>query len=297
VHAGGGVRPGAGPTKSTWLGGGFSRMASAEVRPVPSAPALLVRPARPKRPWLAIADLHLGLAEGARSLPGPPEAAPARLVESLIEIARRSGAERIVIAGDVKHPIVGTPKPLRPVVFDFFSRLLSEGFAVEVVLGNHDVGLVPYLPREVTVHPADGMVRDGVGVFHGHRWPSAEVLASERLVAGHLHPGYRFAPSGESPSGKLPCWVRAEFPARRRGAPARRFSAKEIVVLPAFHPLAGREALNRQKPRRGRSFLFLRFLGEGLPRAYLLDGTDVGPIVTPGPARRSGSPRRAPRAR
>lgn len=216
-----------------------------------------------------------------------------RLAQELVEIAHQNGAHRVVIAGDVKHPIVGTPKPLRPVVFDFFSRLLSERLAVEVVLGNHDVGLVPHLPREVVVHSAAGMVRDGVGVFHGHRWPSARVLAAERLVAGHLHPGYRFAPSGESPSGKLACWVRAEFPPPRPGGPKRRFRAREIVVLPAFHPLAGREALNRQKPRRGRTFLFLRFLGEGFPRAYLLDGTDVGPIVTPEPVRRSGSPRRA----
>jgi uncharacterized protein len=214
------------------------------------------------------------------------------MADSLLAILRSTQVERLVLAGDVKHPIVGTPKPLRPVVFDFFSRLLSEGVGVEVVLGNHDVGLVPHLPREVVVHPADGMVRDGVGVFHGHRWPSKDVLAADRLVAGHLHPGYRFAPSADSPSGKLACWVRAEFAPRRRGARPRRFAAQEIIVLPAFHPLAGREALNRQKPRRGRSFLFRRFLAEGTPRAYLLDGTDVGPIVTLGSGRRTGSPRR-----
>ena len=82
----------------------------------------------------------------------------------------------------------------------------------------------------------------------------------------------------------------ADVPA---GARPRRFTAKELIVLPAFHPLAGREALNRQRPRRSRSFLFGRFLGEGSARAYLLDGTDVGPIVTPASTRRSGSPRRA----
>src|SRR4029077_10971818 len=102
-----------------------------------------------------------------------------------------------------------------------------------------------------------------------HRWPSEEVLGAETLVAGHLHPGVRFASAGESASGKLPCWVRVEVPPAPRGAPPRRFAARELVVLPAFHPLAGREALNREKPRRGRSFLFGRFLGEGTPRAYL----------------------------
>jgi metallophosphoesterase superfamily enzyme len=266
-------------------------VATAAIRPIPGVAALLVTPDNPANRWVVIADLHLGLAEGARSLPPPPEADPRRLADSLIGIVRSEDARRVVVAGDVKHPIVGTPKALRPVVFDFFAHLLSEGVAAEVVLGNHDVGLVPHLPKEVLVHPARGMVRDGVGVFHGHRWPSDEVLASDRLVAGHLHPGYRFAPSGASPSGKLACWVRAEFPSAAPNARPRKFAARELVVLPAFHPLAGREALNRQKPRRSRSFLFRRFLGEGAARAYLLDGTDVGPIVMPESDRRIGSRR------
>ena len=45
-----------------------------------------------------------------------------------------------------------------------------------------------------------------------------------------------------------------------------------------------------------RSFLFGRFLGEGTARAYLLDGTDVGPIVIPPRARRSAGRRTAPPA-
>ncbi|MCI4324794.1 MAG: hypothetical protein L3K00_02775 [Thermoplasmata archaeon] len=271
-------------------------MATAAIRPIPGAAALSVNPTDPRDRWVVIADLHLGLAEGARSLPPPPEADPRRLAASLVGIVRSVEAHRVVVAGDVKHPIVGTPKALRPVVFEFFAKLLSEGISTEVVLGNHDVGLVPHLPREVVVHPARGMVRDGVGVFHGHRWPSEEVLDCERIVAGHLHPGYRFAPSGTSPSGKLACWIRAEFPPLPAKSPPRKFAARELVVLPAFHPLAGREALNRQKPRRSRSFLFHRFLGQGTARAYLLDGTDVGPIVTPGSDPPTGSRRRAPRA-
>ena len=270
-------------------------MMETEVRPVPGAPALLVTPSGKRRPWLVVADLHLGLGEGDRSLPPAPEGNPERLGRSVLEIARSTAASGVVVAGDVKHPIVGTPRPLRPIVFRFFSQLLEAGLAVDIVLGNHDIGLTPYLPREVVVHSAAGLRRDDVGVFHGHRWPSPAVLRARRIVAGHLHPGFRFAPSGGSASGKLPCWVRAEFPPVAEGGAARRFAATELIVLPAFHPLAGREALNREKPRRSRSFLFGRFLAEGRPRAYLLDGTDLGPIPTPPSARRSAAPRRAGR--
>jgi hypothetical protein len=209
------------------------------------------------------------------------------LAEQLLQLARTARAGRVLIAGDVKHPIVGTPPALRSVIFDFFSTLLGGGLAVEVVLGNHDVGLARHLPREVVVHPATGVVRDGVGVFHGHCWPSNRVLRAPRLVVGHLHPGFRLAPSPEDPLGKRRCWVRVEFPPppkptrrRRRHALVR---ASELIVLPAFNPIAGTEALNRVAPGRGRSFLYGRFLSRGTARAYLLDGTDLGVLTRPRP--------------
>jgi len=241
-----------------------------------------------------VADLHLGLGASPERPAGPPEASPERLAGRLVAAARANEARSILIAGDVKHPIVGTPPSLRPVVFRFFSDLLSAGLEVEVVLGNHDVGLVRHLPREVVVHPASGIVRGGTGIFHGHRWPSNAVLRSRRLVAGHLHPGFRLAPTADDPSGKRRCWVRVELPSpKRRRRRAKRHAdllAREMVVLPAFNPLAGTEALNRSRPARGRSFLYQRFLSRGVARAYLLDGTDLGVLPTleaaPGPPRR-----------
>jgi uncharacterized protein len=255
--------------------------------PIPGVPALLLRPGSGEVPTLLIADLHLGLGASADRPGGPPEASGPTMARGLAELSRSEGARRIVIAGDVKHPIVGTPPALRPVIFDFFATLLSEGVAVEVVLGNHDVGLTRHLPREVVVHPASGTVLDGVGVFHGHCWPSNRVLRSSRLVVGHLHPGFRLAPSPDDPLGKRRCWVRLELPPlpkpsrrRRRHAVVR---ASELVVLPAFNPIAGTEALNRQRPARGRTFLYKRFLSKGTARAYLFDGTDLGVLTLPQP--------------
>ena len=252
--------------------------------PVVDAPALLLggRRSRAGR-RLLIADLHLGLGEGSAREGLPSAWSAGRLADDLLALTRRTSARGVVIAGDVKHPIVGTPRALRPVLFEFFAALLGQGLDVEVVLGNHDVGLSPHLPREVDVHPAGGFVGVGVGIAPGHRWPTADVLGAEHLVLGHLHPGVRLAPSAARPTGKERCWVRlaVEEPRGRPGANAPRVRNREVIVLPAFNPLAGTEALNRERPSRGRSFLYRRFLSLGLPRAYLLDGTDVGPLVTP----------------
>ena len=255
------------------------------VRPVLDAPALVVEPAtRTARRTLVVADLHLGLGASADRPEGPPGGSARSLAEELVRLLRDQDAETVLIAGDIKHPIVGTPPALRPIVFDFFATLLTEGFGAEVVLGNHDVGLVRHLPREVEVHPAAGLARDGVGVFHGHRWPSNAVLRSPVVVAGHLHPGFRLAPTREHPAGKRPCWVRVEVaprppPKRRRRRRHAELGAREVIVLPPFNPLAGIESLNRGRPARGRSFLVGRFLSRGVARAYLLDGTDLGVLT------------------
>jgi metallophosphoesterase superfamily enzyme len=260
-------------------------MPHSAVRPLLDRAILEIRAPERGESTLVLADLHLGLTSlespGSRTAEADAEA----LAAGVVETARRQRSVGLVIAGDVKHPIVGTPRTLRPVIFDFFSTLLSAGLSVEVVLGNHDVGLVPHLPKEVRVHPAGGLVRDGVGIFHGHRWPSNRVMAADRLVAGHLHPGVRLAPTDDSAIAKSRCWVRVEYPPfepppkrRRKHAPMR---ARELIVLPAYNPMCGAEALNRERPTRGRSFLFRRFLLKGVPRAYLLDGTDLGRIVTP----------------
>jgi metallophosphoesterase superfamily enzyme len=258
----------------------------AVLRPIPDWPVLeLLPPGKEQGGTLILSDIHLGIDGTANSPRSTGPASPAAMSWSLVELARSRSARGFLIAGDAKHPIVGVPRDLRPIVFDFFSTLLAAGFRVEHVPGNHDVGLAEHLPREVVLHPAAGIVRHGVGVFHGHRWPSDAVLGARTIVCGHLHPAYRFAPTPEQAVSKQRCWVRVEFPPpppargrrRRKRAP---ITARELIVLPAFQPMCANEALNRLRPSRGRTFLVKRFLSKGTSRAYLLDGTDVGRIAT-----------------
>jgi uncharacterized protein len=271
---------------------------ASRLRPIPGSAGLSVVPGGDQAPFVVIADLHLGLGASPLAPQGPPGASAAELAARAVRCCRDAGVRRLVVAGDVKHPIVGVPPWLRPVVFDFFGALLAEEIVPEVVLGNHDVDLVRHLPREVVVHPSLGVAVGSVGIFHGHRWPGEEVLRSPALVAGHLHPGVRFAPTADAPDGKVRAWLRVQYTAghgvrRRDGRVAR---VRELVVVPAFHPLAGTEALNRERPERGRSFLYARFLAPGRTRAYLLDGTDVGAIPSPAPPAPVAAVRPAPPA-
>lgn len=270
------------------------RMETMTLRPVRGHPVLHVKPAEPADGgWLVVADAHLGLGSFHPGQPSPPGARPEEMAAELLNVAKSTHARRVIFAGDLKQPIVGMTPPLRREVFEFCGTLLSAGLTVDVVPGNHDVGLARGLPREVRLHPVGGVRVGNVGIFHGHAWPSNPVLRSATLVAGHLHPGFRLAPSAEGPGGKSRCWLRVEFPPqvadrrRRKHGPIR---ARELIVLPALNPLTGTESLNRTAPARYRSFLWKRFVLRGTTRAYLLDGTDLGPLRPPS-AGGTGSPR------
>jgi len=259
-----------------------ARVTSMVVRPIPGHPVLHVTASGTEHGGLLIAaDAHLGLGSFRPGQPSPPGARAEKMAEELLNLAKSTRADRLLFAGDLKQPIVGMSPPLRRELFEFFSALLSSGLAVDVVPGNHDVGLDRGLPREVRLHPVGGVRVGDVGIFHGHAWPSNTVLRSPVLVTGHLHPGFRLASSAAGRGGKSRCWLRVELPPVRRDRRRRRHGpvlARELIVLPALNPLTGTESLNRAAPARYRSFLWKRFVLRGTARAYLLDGTDLGPI-------------------
>ncbi|MCL4324192.1 MAG: metallophosphoesterase [Candidatus Thermoplasmatota archaeon] len=215
-------------------------------------------------------DIHVGLSR--REVQGVAQGSgnAVELAAALIAGLKRARARTLLLLGDVKEPILGAPWNVRREVWRFFETLLAEGYRVEVTKGNHDIGLERMVPEGVVFHPARGFLRDGIGYFHGHAWPSPEVLEGARMfVTGHLHPGIRLA------EGRQRCWIRVELPRESSlspGAPHLR----EILVVPAFNDLCSGESLNVERPRQSHRFLADRFLRQGSARAYLLDGSDLG---------------------
>jgi metallophosphoesterase superfamily enzyme len=234
-----------------------------------------------------VADLHIGLGVSGRTGLGLAETASRQMAEEILAITHETGARGLIAVGDSKHPIIGSQAHVGRLLFEFFGSLLESGLEVRLIRGNHDVGIDRHLPREVELLPASGVRRADVGLFHGHRWPTESVLRSRRYVVGHLHPGFRLARgvTGE-PAGKFRCWVRTDLSGYAPSPRVRRhrLRAEELIVLPAFHPLAGIESLNQRPPAGNRSFLVHRFLAKGRSHAYLLDGTDLGPLEFPDPS-------------
>lgn len=158
-------------------------------RPIPNEPLLLVEG---DSRVLVAADLHIGIEHqlwlGGASVPSQTKEMLKRLRHRVGEI----GPDRLILLGDVKHNLPWTSFQEKSEVPSFL-RSLSEVARVDLVIGNHDIGIIDLAPRKVRVHPASGLVLDGVGYFHGHTWPDPRIFEAEILVASHLHPAVRLA--------------------------------------------------------------------------------------------------------
>jgi len=237
--------------------------------PVPDMPALIIEG---RRRWACIADLHIGIETALR---GSGFNIPSQLPKMSAAIeCLGSHADRLIILGDVKHRITHAGRGEDRDVRAIMQRTMRTFQAVVVTPGNHDGGLKDVMPDGCIITATHGTVVDGVGAFHGHVWPSEDVMACDRVVMGHVHPSVRLE---DSMGGGLneKCWMRARFSKKKV---AERYDAcpKELVVVPAFNPLITGSPIN--SPGGGRLGPLLRnqLVNERSISAYLLNGTNLG---------------------
>ena len=239
-------------------------------RPIPNEPLLLVEG---RRRGLVAADLHIGIEHqlwlGGASVPSQT----GKMLAGLRLRAEEVEPDRVILLGDVKHNLPWTSFQEKGEVPSFL-KALSEVAKVEVIAGNHDIGINELAPPGVVVHPPTGAVIDSVGYFHGHTWPGPEIFEAEILVASHLHPAVRLADwIGSGPPERA--WVRT--PLSKEGLReeyGRDIEGPEMTIVPAYNPLCGGYPLDAvTREDRGPIPRMARL---DLARVYLLDGTDLG---------------------
>jgi uncharacterized protein len=229
---------------------------------------------------IIVAELHLGVETklhraGAHVRNGTDE-----LAARVLALAERTGASRLVVAGDLKETVPLTTHQERKDVPRFLS-LVSARLDVHVVLGNHDAGLEVLVPkhRDIVLHEAGGVriggdaQGGGVGVFHGHAWPSPDLLLADELVAAHTHPAVALV----DPLGHAhiePCWLRAPVDPDVVAAqyPGTARLPRAITLVPPFNPLLAGAAVNVD----GLLGPGGRLVALHQARIFLLDGTALG---------------------
>ena len=151
---------------------------------------------------------------------------------------------------------------------------------VRIALGNHDPGMEQLAPGIAMEHTG-GFAVGECYCSHGHAWPGKEAFSCITILTGHLHPCIEF----RDHIGKVweePVWVRARLSRKRL---ATRYAAlphrlPELIVVPAFNPLAGGIPLNRMQPEQNREHIGPLVKCADLERAdiTLLDGTYLGKL-------------------
>lgn len=273
------------------------------ITPLPPYPAALAKAHGISA--LAIADLHIGweMALANEGIHVPSQTA--KLLKKLKDLLNMYKPKTLLILGDVKHTVATAEKIEWQDVPEFFNELKKEVQEISIIRGNHDGNLDPLLPESVKTFPASGIVLNETGFFHGHQWPSPDLLACKTLVMGHIHPVVGFRdPAGFRVTRQV--WVKMSCDTvlltkvllqknelKVEDNPEktlyRHFKIKpkttELFIMPSFNDFLGGRPLNERKTRRkaeGEMIAgpILRSGAVDMQKAetFLLDGTFLGTL-------------------
>lgn len=266
-------------------------------------PAALVK--NEKTRTLLISDPHIGwemeLQQKGIYVPSQTN----KLLKKLIAVLTEVKPDALVVLGDVKYTVIKSEFGEWRDVPEFFKQLQSYVPKISIVRGNHDANLEPLLPENVTMLPATGAVIGDTGVFHGHRWPSPELLGCKTLAMGHLHPVVVFRdPTGLKMNRQI--WMRADIDSEAlakvllrkanikvkdtvEATLKKHFSIKlntsELYIMPSFNDFLGGRPINETRPDKelgAESLIGPVLRSESIKvddsDLYLLDGTYLGTL-------------------
>ena len=266
-------------------------------------PAALIKTETKKT--MVIADPHLGWEmslqeKGIHLLSQTP-----KILKKLVDLISEYKPNSLLILGDVKYTVMKSEPGEWFDIPDFFSEIKKYVTEISIVRGNHDANLEPMLPEKVEIHPANGVVVDDAGLFHGHKWPSPALLTCETLVMGHLHPVVVFRDhAGFRLTRQV--WMRmdcdqkilAKILLQKNGVKIEnsveetlqrhygiRPRTTQLFIMPSFNDFLGGRPVNETHPRKGLGTEAL--IGPVLrseavdidnSELYLLDGTFLGTL-------------------
>lgn len=220
---------------------------------------------------LIIADLHIGIEYEFYEQGIYVGSKVDVLANRVANLLSRTNAEELVILGDLKHVVPTSPPSQRKDISRFFQILGP----IEVILvpGNHDGGIRKVVPENVKVELSTGLViKEGIlGLVHGHSWPSKKVMECSTVIAAHTHPVVELKdPLGHSYFER--CWVFSKVDAEKLEERYNLREEVELIVMPAFNPLCGGIAVNKE----GIAEPLSKIVDPESIEIYLLDGTCLG---------------------
>ncbi len=239
-----------------------------DLEPVPDIPALKVKGGGG---WIVVADLHIGIEVQLRR---SGFNLPSQMPKMTAALDSLSGtAKNLMILGDLKHRIPSVGHREDEEIRSLIGKMLERYKRVVLVAGNHDGGISSALPEGCEAISSRGTVVGDVGLFHGHVWPSEDVMAADKVVMAHIHPAVLMVDSLGTRSSEK-CWVRAPFSEERV---KERYSScpEQLVVVPAFNPLLTGTPVNADHGTILGPLFKNGLVSTGSMKVHLLDGAYI----------------------
>jgi len=241
---------------------------TSKIQPIQNEPALFIK----EKKILVIADLHIGIESELKEHGVNTESQTQKILNHFISIFKKYKPETIIILGDIKHNIPTSTIQERKDVKNFLNQI-KDIAKVYIVPGNHDGNIARITPEEITIQPSDGFCIENVGFIHGHRWPSTQVISCDQVITAHTHPTVMLIDRLEYKTFE-PCWVKGKFIEKKAEEKYKIKSNAEVLFIPAFNPLCGGIAVNKD----GIVGPIGKLLEISELEIYLLDGTSLGAI-------------------
>lgn len=233
----------------------------------------------PEIKTLVVAELHLGI-EYALYKSGifiPPQGAEfLKTIENLIKMTK---AKNLVLVGDIKHKVPGSSIREDREIPKFLS-LLKEKIKVVLVKGNHDDQIEEIVPEGIKIYSSRGCKIKNYGFFHGHAWPSKQLIKCDYLFMGHVHPAIEFRDAFGFRSIEQ-VWVKAKLDAEKvkKKYKVDRTGKLNFVILPVFNKMLGGIPINKiAREELIGPILKNKFTNLDEAKVYLVDGTYLGRV-------------------
>jgi hypothetical protein len=243
-------------------------MNSVDLQPITNETALIIK----SKKILVIADLHIGIESELRGRGLNTTSQTPKMIDRILSLCEKYKPKEIIFLGDVKHNIPSSTISERRDVKNFLEKI-KEYARLHIIPGNHDGNIKKLIPEDVILHPSEGIVFEGIGFFHGHRWPAKDIMQSEKLIMAHTHPTIMLTDRLNHRNFE-PCWIKTSFIKDKFLEKYSKTSNSKILIIPAFNPLCGGIALNKD----GITGPLGKIIDIQNAEVYLLDGTSLGKI-------------------
>jgi hypothetical protein len=274
-----------------------------QIKPIQPYPALILQNKHDRA--LVVADLHLGWERllSKRGIHVPPQTP--KIKDTLLRLIEESKPTQVTFLGDIKDAIAKVEMEEWRDIPEFFEDIQKIVPNLQVVLGNHDGNLEPLLPENVKIFPPTGVSFGDVGLFHGHAWPTPQLLECRSLISGHVHPivlirdpmGFRMT---KQVLVKAPCngmqlakSLLNHLGAKKNGNTIStvlkeqykvKVKVSQLFIMPSFNQFLGGRPINEKKREKKKREAFIGpILRSGCvnmdeAELYLLDGTFMGTV-------------------